>query len=91
MEDHFEDLMDLCSRFGNSNYFVDPVKSVFEALEKLQNEKYSVYIFDLKILPGDNPEWQALDKRKRIEKPQFDPYLVKKRRGQASFWLGSVV
>jgi CheY-like chemotaxis protein len=75
VEDQFEDLMDYSSRLARIGYVVDPVRSVTDALERLGNQEYAVYIFDLKILPGDDPEWQALDEKKREEKPQFDPYL----------------
>ena len=74
-EDQYEDLMDYSSRLGRINYLVDPVRSVSEALKKLQKEKYNLYVFDLKILPGDYKYWQKLDEKKRAEKPQFDPYL----------------
>jgi len=75
IEDQFEDLMDYSSRLARIDYLVEPVKSVSEALERLKNQEYAAYIFDLKILPGDDPEWQALDERKRAEKPLFDPLL----------------
>ena len=75
LEDQFEDLIDYSSSLGRINYLVDPVKSVSEALEKLEKGQYEVYVFDLKVLPGDNPKWLALDEKKRKEKPQFDPYL----------------
>lgn len=75
VEDQFEDLMDYSSRLARIDYLVDPVKSVSEALERLKNQEYAAYIFDLKILPGDDPEWWALDERKRKENPNFDPYL----------------
>lgn len=77
LEDQYEDLMEYSSRLARINYLVDPVKSVSEALEKLRSEKeeYDLYIFDLKVLPGDDEEWQALDDRKRGENPHFDPYL----------------
>jgi hypothetical protein len=74
-EDQYEDLMDYSSRLGRINYLVDPVKSVSEALKKLKKEEYDLYIFDLKILPGDYQKWQKLDDKKREENPQFDPYL----------------
>lgn len=75
LEDQFEDLIDYTSRLSRIDYLVDPVKSVSEALEKLQKERYDVYIFDLKILPGDNQEWKDLDESERKAKPYFDPYL----------------
>jgi len=75
LEDQYKDLVDYSSRLGRINYLVDPVKSVSEALEKLKNEEYDVYVFDLKTLPGDDLQWQDLDERKREENPNFDTYL----------------
>lgn len=75
LEDQFEDLIDYSSCLDRMNYMVDPVRSVSDALEKLGKEQYDVYVFDLKVLPGDDPKWQALDEGKREKKPQFDPYL----------------
>jgi hypothetical protein len=75
LEDQYEDLMDYSSPLARINYLVDPVRSASDALEKLQKEEYDLYIFDLKVLPGDSPEWEELDNRKREENPDFDPYL----------------
>lgn len=75
LEDQYEDLMDYSSRLGRINYLVDPVKSVSGALKKLKKEKYAVYVFDLKVLPGDDTEWQELDEQRREADPHFDPYL----------------
>jgi len=75
LEDQFEDLIDYASRLSRIDYLVDPVKSVSEALVRLQAERYDAYIFDLKILPGDDPHWLDLDERKRKDNPNFDPYL----------------
>jgi hypothetical protein len=75
LEDQYEDLMEYSSGLARINYLVDKVKSVSAALGKLKKEEYDIYIFDLKILPGENEEWQALDDRKREENPHFDPYL----------------
>ncbi|MCX6578917.1 MAG: hypothetical protein NT166_01880 [Candidatus Aminicenantes bacterium] len=94
VEDQFEDLMDYSSRLARIDYLVEPVKSVSEALKRLEKQEYAAYIFDLKILPGDDPEWQALDERKRAEKPLFDPllgfellrFLDKARQEKNDFW-----
>lgn len=75
VEDQYEDIMDYSSRLSKIDYLVEPVKSVSEALKRFEKQEYAAYIFDLKILPGDEPEWQALDEKKRAEKPQFDPLL----------------
>jgi hypothetical protein len=75
LEDQYEDLFEYSSGLARINYLVDKVKSVSAALEKLEQKEYDLYIFDLKILPGEDKEWQALDDRKRQENPHFDPYL----------------
>jgi hypothetical protein len=75
LEDQYNDLMEYSSPLARINYLVDPVKSVSEALIKMGKEEYEFYIFDLKILPGENKEWQELDDKKREENPHFDPYL----------------
>lgn len=75
VEDQYEDLMDYSSCLSRMGYGVEPVRSVTEALERLEKEKYEVYVFDLKILPGDDPKWQNLDEQRRKEKPNFDPLL----------------
>jgi hypothetical protein len=75
LEDQYEDIFEYSSGLARINYLVDPVKSVSEALNKLKKEEYDLYIFDLKVIPGENEDWQALDERKRDENPHFDPYL----------------
>ena len=75
LEDQFEDLIDYASRLARIDYLVDPVTSVSEALEKLKAETYDAFIFDLKILPGDDQKWKDLDESRRKAKPYFDPYL----------------
>lgn len=75
LEDQYEDLLEYSSGLARINYLVDKVKSVSAALERLKKKEYDLYIFDLKVLPGDDPKWQELDERKREENPHFDPYL----------------
>lgn len=75
LEDQYKDLMEYSSGLARINYLVDPVRSVSEVLKKMEKDEYEFYIFDLKILPGDDPKWQELDERKREENPHFDPYL----------------
>lgn len=75
LEDQYEDLSDYSSRLARIDYLVDPVKSVSEVMEKLENEGYAAYIFDLKVLPGNTSKWQELDERKRKKNPNFDPHL----------------
>lgn len=75
LEDQYEDLMEYSSRLARINYLVDMVKSVSDAIKKLKQGGYDLYIFDLKILPGDDPEWQELDNKRREKNHQFDPNL----------------
>lgn len=75
MDDQYIELIDYSSRLSRLNYLVDPVKSVSEVMQKLKEEEYAAYIFDLKVLPGGDPYWQSLDKLKRKDNPLFDPYL----------------
>jgi len=75
MDDQFEDLFDYAARLFRTGYLLVPVKSVSEALEKLEEEKYDAYIFDLKVFPGDNLEWQVMEERKLNEDTRFAPFL----------------
>ena len=75
MDDQYEDLIDYAGRLFRTGYLIEPVKSVSAALEKLVKDRYDAYIFDLKVLPGDDPVWQELDEKIRKGKPFFDPYL----------------
>ena len=69
LEDQFEDLIDYSIRLSRIDYVVAPVKSVSEALERLEKDEFDVYVFDLKVLPGDGRKWQILDEQKRKEHP----------------------
>jgi len=75
LEDQFDDFRPYLSALYRSNYIVDSVKSVSEAVEKLKSNTYIAMIFDIKVLPGKSPEWVELDKKKREEEPHFDSYL----------------
>lgn len=75
LEDQYEDFSAYRSELFMMDYVVDFVGSVSETIEKLKKEKYIAYIFDIKVLPGDDREWLDLDKKKRDENPNFDSYL----------------
>lgn len=75
LEDQFEDLIDYSNSLNRLGYLVDRVRSVTDALAKLQNQEYAAYIFDLKVLPGDDVHWQNLDEETRKKRPEFDPLL----------------
>ncbi len=75
LEDQYEDFGAYRSRLFMDDYWVDCVKSVSEAIQKLREEQYTAVIFDIKVLPGYLPEWIKLDESKRRENPNFDPNL----------------
>lgn len=80
LEDQFDALMDYASHFFDIDCYVEPVNSVSAALAKLvemkkKGEKYVAFIFDLKVLPGDDPRWRDLDAKKRKDVHGVDSYL----------------
>lgn len=76
LEDQYEDFAAYRCALFSAGYMVDPVESVSEAEEKIRQERnYIAYIFDIKVLPGDDEKWREFDKNKRDENPDFDPYL----------------
>jgi hypothetical protein len=75
LEDQHEDFDAYKSALFRSGYLVDEVKSVSEAEKKLREEDYLAVIFDIKVLPGDEPKWMELDETKRKDNPHFDSYL----------------
>ncbi|MCP5107409.1 MAG: hypothetical protein GY950_28740, partial [bacterium] len=75
MEDQYEELYDYSRGLIKKGYRFDSVKSVSGALGKLKTGAYGIYVFDLKVLPGDDPEWQKLDEELRGENVDFDSYL----------------
>jgi hypothetical protein len=76
LEDQYEDFSAFRGALFRAGFMVDPVESVSEAEEKLRQEgDYIAYIFDIKVLPGDDKKWRDFDERRRAENPDFDPYL----------------
>lgn len=75
LEDQFDDFGAYLGRLFMAGYWVDCVKSVSEAIQRLRENEYIAVIFDIKVLPGYLYEWIAFDQQKRLENPNFDPNL----------------
>ncbi len=75
LEDQYEDFSAYRGALFRSGYIVEFVPSVSEAIEKIRESKYIAYIFDIKVLPGDEGELIKLDKEKRTEYSDFDSNL----------------
>ncbi len=75
LEDQRDDLNAYISGIIRAGYKVDPVRSVTEVVNKLRQEEYIAVIFDIKVLPGNDPGWITLDKKLRDEKPDYDSAL----------------
>lgn len=75
LEDQYEDFDAYRSALFRADYLVDNVKSVSEAEKKLREDDYIAVIFDIKVLPGDDPKWIEIDKKIRKENPYFDSNL----------------
>ena len=75
LEDQNEDFSAFRSTLFRNGYIVEFIKSVSEAEKKISESDYIAYIFDIKVLPGENPEWINLDKKKKDEDPNFESYL----------------
>lgn len=75
LDDQYNDFGDYSSALFNEGYIVEHVRSVTEAEQKLREGGYIAAIFDIKVLPGDDPKWLELDKKKRTENPNFDSNL----------------
>ncbi len=75
LEDQYDDYSAYRSALFRAGYMVEFVRSVSDVMEKIKENKYIAYIFDIRVLPGDHEEWTNLDKKKQEEKPDFDPYL----------------
>ena len=75
LEDQYEDFDAHLSALDRADFTVDTVKSVSEVVEKLRTKNYCAVIFDIKVLPGNDPRWLELDKRKRDMNPNFDSHL----------------
>ena len=75
LEDQYEDFSVYKSPLFRAGYVIDFVNSVSNAVQKIREEKYIAFIFDIKVLPGEDQEWITLDKRKREEYPRSDSNL----------------
>jgi hypothetical protein len=75
LEDQFKDFSAYKSTLFRAGYVVDTVRSVSEAVKKLRKQDYIAVIFDIKVLPGDDPKWIELDEKKMQENPDSDSYL----------------
>jgi len=77
LEDQYEDFIAYRSALYRSGRVTDRVISVSEAVKKLrENGKvYTAIIFDIKVLPGSDPDWINFDQQQRKANPHFDPYL----------------
>lgn len=73
LEDEGENFSAYRSTLFRAGYLVDVVESISDAIKKLREENYVAVIFDIKVLPGDDPGWIALDQQKLKENP--DSYL----------------
>lgn len=75
LEDQFETFSNLRSTLFRRGYLIDNVTNISEFLERVKEESYSAYVFDIKVLPGIDEEWLQLDLLKRGENPDVDTYL----------------
>jgi len=77
LEDQYEDFTAFRSAIYRSGRVTDRVKSVSEAIEKLEEngEEYTAVILDLRVLPGNDPKWIDFDQRQKKNDPYHDPHL----------------
>lgn len=75
LEDQYEDFTTYRSPLFRNGYIVKSAQSVSDMEKKIEKDDYIAYIFDIKVLPGDDEKWLELDVRKRNKKPHFDSYL----------------
>jgi CheY-like chemotaxis protein len=77
LEDESENFSAFRSALFRAGYLVDTVKSVSDAVKKLKKakENYAVVIFDIKVLPGDAPDWIKIDRENIDENRSSDSYL----------------
>lgn len=75
MEDQFEELQAFRSSLYRKGIIVDFVKSVSEAINKLRSNTFTAVIFDIKVLPGNTPEWEKYDGEQQVKNPNHDSYL----------------
>jgi hypothetical protein len=76
LEDQYEDFVAYRSALYRSGRITDRVRSVSETVKNLREDnEYTAVIFDIKVLPGNDPEWIELDKQQREANPDYDSYL----------------
>jgi len=77
LEDQYEDFTAFRSALYRGGRVTDRVKSVSEAIEKLEKngEEYIAVILDLRVLPGNDPKWIDFDQRQKKADPYHDPHL----------------
>jgi hypothetical protein len=77
LEDQYEDFAAYRSALYRSGLVTDRVRSVSEAVKKLgdNGKEYTAIIFDLKVLPGSDPNWINFDRRQKKADPHRDPFL----------------
>lgn len=82
LEDQDNDFPAYRSALYRSGRLAEIVNSVSDAVKELKEDslrenadQYTAIIFDIKVLPGDDPEWIEFDQRKKKENPEFDPCL----------------
>jgi hypothetical protein len=77
LEDQYEDFTAFRSALYRSGRVTERVKSVSEAIKKLEEsgQSYTAVIFDLRVLPGSDPKWIDFDRRRKKANPDHDPYL----------------
>ncbi len=77
LEDQSENFYAYQSTLFRAGILLDTVKSVSDAEKKIkeENENYGVFIFDIRVLAGDDPKWIEFEARKHKERPFDDSYL----------------
>jgi len=75
LDDQIEGLKSYRMPLIRAGYFVDYVKSVSDAINKLRAKEYAVFVCDIKVLPGKDKNWIDLDEKKQVDHPNFDSYL----------------
>ena len=58
-----------------SGYTIEYVDSVTEFFEKIKDNIYLLYIFDIVALPGNDRKWMEFDLKKRVGNWQDGPFL----------------
>jgi hypothetical protein len=77
LEDQYEYFITYKSSLFRTGRVVDRAKSITEAIEKLRDngKEYTAIIFDLKVIPGNDPDWIQFDQQQKKAHPENDPYL----------------